>query len=651
MNRAFDLRAACAEAIDRRRDLGWAVADRAAGALAAAGEPTGVPGTWSTRFELDDTETRLLEVAAAVDDPALYLCLGLLSGDEGPARPTVAIALELVGAAPAAPASLARFGPLAPLQRYRLIRVDGGAALGARRLVVPDRVAAQLRGDDLPDPAVLDLLIDSTPMRLDGTDRVASALQRGEQVVWIHGPVRSAAVAMATGACRILGVPYVVADLRRLPAQPRASDESDRPSELMPDPAIVSDAVTRLVDEATLTGSLLVLAGADLATAELGTLTRAALPVIAIGTRAWDPAWNGTMPTTVTAPRLTLAQRQALWEDLLPDHDVPREAVALRLTPEQIHQVAIAAGAAATEDGLEQPELAHLRAAARRFCRGQHATETGVTIDDLVLPPHVRREVVRLLDWTRYRDEVAELGPLHGKGKGTGICALFAGSPGTGKTLAAHVVADALGMDLMQVDLSSVLSKYIGESERNLERLFTDAEATNAVLFFDEADALFGARSEVRDAHDRYANQEISYLLQRMESFDGVTILATNLRGNLDPAFARRLHFVITFPDPDAATRTDLWRHLLSAAGDMDPADPIDPVALGAAVELCGGDIRNVVLAAVYDAVARAEPVGLRHVAVALSREFVKLGRRMPNERWLSDAAMPVGRLAGSATG
>ena len=234
---------------------------------------------------------------------------------------------------------------------------------------------------------------------------------------------------------------------------------------------MVSDAVIRLVDEATLTGSLLVLAGADLATAELGTLTRAALPVIAIGTRTWDPAWNGTMPTTVTAPRLTLAQRQALWEDLLPDQDVPREAVALRLTPEQIHQVAVAAGAAAAEDGLDRPDLAHLRAAARRFCRGQYATETGVTIDDLVLPSHVRREVVRLLDWTRYRDEVAELGPLHGKGKGTGICALFAGSPGTGKTLAAHVVADALGMDLMQVDLSSVLSKYIGESERNLEQV------------------------------------------------------------------------------------------------------------------------------------------------------------------------------------
>jgi AAA+ superfamily predicted ATPase len=430
---------------------------------------------------------------------------------------------------------------------------------------------------------------------------------------------------------------------------PRAADDSDRATELAPDPSVVADAVTRLLDEAALTGSLLVLAGADLATAELGRLNRAALPVIAIGARGWDPAWTTVLPTVVAAPKLTVAQRQALWESMLPDQQVPREAVALRLTPEQIRQVAVAARAAAVEEGLADPELSHLRAAARRICRGQHATESGVTIDDLILPEHIRREVVRLLDWTRYRDEVAELGPLHGKGKGTGICALFAGSPGTGKTLAAHVVADTLGMDLMQVDLSSVLSKYIGESERNLERLFADAEATNAVLFFDEADALFGSRSEIKDAHDRYANQEISYLLQRMESFDGVTILATNLRGNLDPAFARRLHFVITFPDPDAATRAELWRHHLAAAGEVDAEDPIDPVELGAAMELCGGDIRNVVLSAVYDAVAKGEPLGLRHVADALSREFVKLGRRMPTVRWMADAAASPRRRAGTS--
>ena len=230
----------------------------------------------------------------------------------------------------------------------------------------------------------------------------------------------------------------------------------------------------------------------------------------------------------------------------------------------------------------------------------------------------------------RYRDEVVALGPLHGRGgKGTGICALFSGSPGTGKTLAARVVADALGINLLQVELSSVVSKYVGESEKKLESLFNEAEAMNAVLFFDEADALFGARSSIKGSNDRYANQEIAYLLQRMEIFDGITILATNLRGNLDPAFARRLQFIINFPDPDVDTRARLWQHHLDVA-DVDPDDPIDVQELALAAELAGGDIRNVVLAAAYDAVAAGARVGRRQVATALSRELVKLGRRSP---------------------
>jgi SpoVK/Ycf46/Vps4 family AAA+-type ATPase len=282
--------------------------------------------------------------------------------------------------------------------------------------------------------------------------------------------------------------------------------------------------------------------------------------------------------------------------------------------------------------------LPDLLAAARRFGRGQQAGAAGVSIDDLVLPEHARREVGRLLDWTRYRDEVMAQGTLQGKGgKGTGICALFAGGPGTGKTLAAHVVADAMGIGLLRVELSSVISKYIGESEKNLERIFVEAESLNCVLFFDEADALFGARSGTKDAHDRYANQEVSYLLQRMESFDGITILATNLRGNLDPAFARRLHFIITFPDPDAATRSRLWQHHLAAVRTLDDADPIDAELLAQAAEVSGGDIRNVVLASVYDAVARSEPVGMRHIASALSRELGKLGRRVPDISWLTN--------------
>lgn len=223
-------------------------------------------------------------------------------------------------------------------------------------------------------------------------------------------------------------------------------------------------------------------------------------------------------------------------------------------------------------------------------------------------------------------------GPVHGRGgKGTGLAALFSGGPGTGKTLAAHVVSDALGLDLFQVDLSNVVSKYIGETEKNLERVFQAAERHSVVLFFDEADSLFGSRSEVRDARDRYANLEVSYLLQRMEQYDGIVLLATNLRGNLDSAFSRRLHFIIHFPDPDVPTRRRLWEQHLRPVRPLDDGDPVDLDLLAEHVELAGGDIRNIVLAAAYDAAASGRRVGMRLLVEATLREYRKLGRRSPN--------------------
>ena len=220
------------------------------------------------------------------------------------------------------------------------------------------------------------------------------------------------------------------------------------------------------------------------------------------------------------------------------------------------------------------------------------------------------------------------VGPL--RGHGAGICALFSGGPGTGKTLAAHVIADALALDLHQVDLAGVVSKYIGETEKNLERVFATAESMNALLFFDEADALFGSRSEIKDSRDRYANTEIAYLLQRMEAFDGITVLATNLRGNLDAAFARRLHFIVHFPDPDAPTRRRLWELHLTGAGPADPDDPVDLDLLASAVELSGGDIRNIVLSAAFAARGDDRPIGMLQVSEATVREYTKLGRRAP---------------------
>jgi SpoVK/Ycf46/Vps4 family AAA+-type ATPase len=303
----------------------------------------------------------------------------------------------------------------------------------------------------------------------------------------------------------------------------------------------------------------------------------------------------------------------------------------MRTTPEEIDLVGQRVRSDAARAGRE-PTSEDVRHVARVLGTGSRPGAGGgttATLEDLVLPEHARREIERLIAWARDREEVLGLGELQGKGgKGSGICALFSGSPGTGKTLAAHVVADSLGADLLQVDLAAVVDKYIGETEKNLERVFSRAETLNAVLFFDEADALFGRRSSVSDSRDRYANQEVSYLLQRMEAFEGITVLATNLRGNLDAAFARRLHFIVHFPDPDAATRRRLWEHHLAQLPGTDPDDPIDLDSLADALELSGGDIRNIVLAAAYDAVATGRAVGMHGLRVAVEREMAKLGRR-----------------------
>jgi SpoVK/Ycf46/Vps4 family AAA+-type ATPase len=179
-----------------------------------------------------------------------------------------------------------------------------------------------------------------------------------------------------------------------------------------------------------------------------------------------------------------------------------------------------------------------------------------------------------------------------------GVTILFSGPPGTGKTMAAEVIAGELSLDLFKIDLSTIVSKYIGETEKNLEHIFSEAETSNAILFFDEADALFGKRSEVRDSHDRYANIEISYLLQRMEAYDGVTILATNLRSNLDESFTRRLQFAVDFPFPTEVYRLRIWRTLFPPEVPCD-AD-LDLPGMASRFKLAGGNIRNIIIGAAY---------------------------------------------------
>jgi SpoVK/Ycf46/Vps4 family AAA+-type ATPase len=255
--------------------------------------------------------------------------------------------------------------------------------------------------------------------------------------------------------------------------------------------------------------------------------------------------------------------------------------------------------------------------------------EAAAAWDDLVLPEAQRQVLRDIAAHVRQRTRVYEQWGFGAKGaRGLGISALFAGVSGTGKTLAAEVLASALRLDLYRIDLSSVVSKYIGETEKNLARVFEAAEEGGAILLFDEADALFGKRSEVKDSHDRYANIEVSYLLQRMESYRGLAILTTNLKSALDTAFLRRLRFIVEFPFPDAAQRTEIWRRI------FPPDTPTDGLDLGklARLNVAGGNIRNTALNAAFLAADAGEPVRMTHLLRAAQSEYAKL------EKPLTDA-------------
>ena len=251
--------------------------------------------------------------------------------------------------------------------------------------------------------------------------------------------------------------------------------------------------------------------------------------------------------------------------------------------------------------------------------------------DDLILPPDQVELLREMVATVRQRPLVLETWGVGQKlAASAGVTGLFFGQPGTGKTMAAEVLAGELGLDLYKIDLSSMVSKYIGETEKNLERIFSEAESSNAILFFDEADAIFGKRSEVKDAHDRYANIEISYLLQRMEAYDGVTILATNLRNNLDDAFMRRLQFALDFPFPKAADRLRIWQALFPS--DVPRSADVDLGLMAERFDIAGGNIRNILVTAAYLAAANGQVLTMEHLLHGTRRELQKMGR-LVNER------------------
>jgi SpoVK/Ycf46/Vps4 family AAA+-type ATPase len=358
------------------------------------------------------------------------------------------------------------------------------------------------------------------------------------------------------------------------------------------------------------------------------------------GPRAWEPvaALKRQRFFTWEFPAPSYVERKHLWRaelngDRPIDGDVVDEIAAqFRFTRGEIRNAASVARTLALLGGeagaLGRGELqAACRAESNpRLLSFGRKVRTRDGWDQLVLPAEPKTQLREIVDYLRHHEAVYTewgFGERHGLSRGTNV--LFSGPSGTGKTMAAAIMAGELGLDLYKIDLSTVVSKYIGETEKNLSRVFKEAETSNAMLFFDEADALFGKRSEVKDSHDRYANIEVNYLLQKMEEHEGIVVLATNFSKNVDEAFLRRLHFAVLFPSPERDERWQIWRQVFPAEAPL--GRDLDLEFLARRFKITGGNIKNIALGAAFLAQADGAAIGMRHVILATKREFQKMGK------------------------
>jgi hypothetical protein len=572
-------------------------------------------------FGLDSLDVDMLLVALAADlDPRFEQFFGYLNDDVTRHRPSVAVALALCGTPLSAFDGRARLlsGPL--VTGGLLVLEDPDRPLPGRALRVPDRVVGHVLGDDTPELSLQAVLADPPAVVWGDAVPLTRAIRAGIRFAYLREPATGSGRVLAAGALKAAGYETVLLDLARLAAE-------SQPLQL----------VEAAVREARLRGSGLV-AGPLSAVADRSAVLEALhaepQPVLLIGDTAWDPAWSTRPPLLVDVPFSTSAERSSLWRSALgPLNGLDIEAATstFRLRPEQVARAAGSAQVQATLTAEGRITASHLGAGARAengsaLDRLARRVEPVVGWDDLVLPDAVLLALKEVALRAKHREQVlGDWAMRPGAGRGHGVAALFAGDSGTGKTMSAEVVARALGLDLYVVDLATVVDKYVGETEKNLERIFTAAAGVNGVLLFDEADAVFGRRSEVKDAHDRYANIESAYLLQRMETFDGLAVLATNLRANIDEAFTRRLDVVVDFPLPDAANRSVLWDRCLGRT--LGRATDIDLAFLGQAFELAGGAIRSAAVTAAYLAADDGGVVTMTHLVTAVQREYRKLGR------------------------
>jgi len=521
----------------------------------------------------------------------------------------------------------------APLRRLGLMERDDvvhpAPGFASRPLRVDERLLDLLLGVNHLEQRlagyvqpVADALIASTDRELVG--RIAAWAQSNParlvaRAVNLVGGVDGKSQHLARAACDMLGIALFQLDAASLPSPPAERREFLRLIER--EAMLLQTALYVDLDSARSEERRALIA-------DLGRLRA----FLFVGSAVRWPAERETLAVTVHKPGAS--EQAELWRQALaetaPDHEISALVEQFDLGPSHIGRaVAVARETAGLGTPGAAPSLhdlwqaCELEAAPRLDELAQRITPC-YGWDDIVLPIEPFQQLREIEAQVAHRSRVYQDWGFGAKlNRGRGISALFAGQSGTGKTMAAEVLARSLRLDLYRIDLAGVVSKYIGETERNLRSIFAAAERGGVILFFDECDALFGKRSEVKDSHDRYANIEVNYLLQRMEDFRGLAILATNRRSALDSAFVRRLRFIIDFPFPDAAHRRRIWQSVFPPQAELQEID----FAWLARFEIPGGHIRNIALAAAFLAADEGASIGMLHVMRAARREYTKMDR------------------------
>jgi hypothetical protein len=594
-------------------------------------DPPAAIDTLSAMFALSPFERAVLLLCAGVELEGRFaeICAAA-QGD--PRRGFATFGLALAALPDAHWSALTRDRPL---RYWRLVETAPGDTLTSAPLRIDERILHLLAG------------VQSSDERLDGV--IAPMPQAVSVPAWIGDAVESAARALGAADGRVLLTGRSAADralaaaeaLRLAGLFPRLLRAADIPA-IAPEREALARQWSR---EARLAHAGLCVQVVDSAETRplLALLARIDVPVLVEADEATAP--DGFAAVRVAVPTPSAAERRDVWADSIGAPVAARMNGALDAVADQFSldtPTIRAAGAAlgllggdADGEALGRAAWRIGRAHARRSMEQlARRIEPKADWDSLVLPETQMSILRQIASHVRQRVTVHERWGFAGKySRGLGLTALFAGASGTGKTMAAEVLAHTLDLDLFQIDLAGLVSKYIGETEKNLKRVFDAAEDSGAILLFDEADALFGKRSEVKDSHDRYANLEVSYLLQRMEAYRGLAILTTNMRHAIDAAFLRRIRFVVEFPFPDVAERARIWQGVFPAGTPTEALDTSRLARLG----IAGGIIRNIAMHAAFLAADAAEPVRMAHLLAAARTEYAKLEKplgRAETEGW-----------------